>query len=421
MAAVFALARKDLRILIRTRSGIFFTFVWPILMAVFFGLIFGGSDSGSSRIRIAVADEDGTPASRDFIARLAKGGNLDLDLQSRAEAGNLVRTGKRTAAVIFPRGFGEANERLFYGDPPKVELLIDPSRKAETAMLQGFLLQEAAGNLQRLFNDRTASRNMVNKALNDVRQLPETDAEKAPLNRFLSELDQYVTTRPEPASGSSASSGWQPLAVDTRETRADRPGPRNSFEVTFPQGILWGILGCVMTFGIGIVTERTHGTMIRLQMSPLSRTHLLAGKALACFAGMIVIQVGLFALGWAFFGVRPTSWGLLVLAGLSTGIAFVGIMMLCSTLGKTEQAAAGAGWALMMPLSMLGGAMVPLFVMPGWMAAASNVSPFKWAILAMEGALWRGFSLQEMLLPCGILIAVGLVCFVAGTRTFRIE
>ena len=42
----------------------------------------------------------------------------------------------------------------------------------------------------------------------------------------------------------------------------------------------------------------------------------------------------------------------------------------------------------------------------------------KWGILALEGALWRGFSLYEMLLPCGILIGVGVVGFAIGARVF---
>jgi ABC-2 type transport system permease protein len=154
-------------------------------------------------------------------------------------------------------------------------------------------------------------------------------------------------------------------------------------------------------------------------MSPLSRTHLLAGKALACFAGIFVVEAGLFVLGRLAFQVRPASWGLLALAGLATAVAFVGIMMLTASLGKTEQAASGAGWAILMPMSMVGGGMVPLFAMPDWMVTVSNVSPVKWAILALEGAIWRGFSLQEMLLPCAILAAVGVVCFVAGIRVFR--
>ncbi len=63
--------------------------------------------------------------------------------------------------------------------------------------------------------------------------------------------------------------------------------------------------------------------------------------------------------------------------------------------------------------------MVPLFIMPPWMTTAANVSPVKWAVLAFEGAIWRGFSAAEMLLPCGILPAVGAVCFAIGARAFR--
>jgi len=174
-----------------------------------------------------------------------------------------------------------------------------------------------------------------------------------------------------------------------------------------------------MTFGIGIVSERTHGTMVRLQMSPLTRWHLLAGKALACFTAIAVVEAGLLVVARFFFRVHPSSWSLLALAGFSTAAGFVGIMMLVSSLGKTEQAAAGAGWAVMLPITMLGGGMVPLFLMPGWMSAASNFSPAKWAVLALEGAIWRGFSFGEMLLPCGVLVLIGVFCFVIGTRTFR--
>ncbi len=62
---------------------------------------------------------------------------------------------------------------------------------------------------------------------------------------------------------------------------------------------------------------------------------------------------------------------------------------------------------------------MPLFVMPGWMATVSGISPAKWAILALEGALWRGFSPAEMALPLGVLLAIGALGLVLGTRLFR--
>jgi ABC-2 type transport system permease protein len=189
--------------------------------------------------------------------------------------------------------------------------------------------------------------------------------------------------------------------------------------VTFPQGVVWGIIGCVMTFAVGIVTERVRGTFVRLQIAPLTRAQVLGGKALACFLSITILQIAIFTMGAFLFGVYPSSLPLLVLACASASAGFVGFMMMISSFGRTEQAVAGAGWAMLMPMAMLGGAMIPQFVMPSWMLTASNVSPVKWAILAIEGAVWRGFSPAEMVIPCAILLGFGAFCFVIGIRGLR--
>jgi ABC-2 type transport system permease protein len=418
MQAIFAIAQKDIKILFRLKSGIFFTFLWPLLTAILFGVIFSGPGDGASKTRIAVVDEDSSPASHEFVSRLEKGQSFDVLRTSREEALSLVRQGKRTAAIVFPGGFGQASQRVFYGDPPKVEVWIDPSRKAESAMLEGLLFKQAAEGMQRLLSDSTVSRDAVRSAIKDVEEMPES-SEKAAVGRFLGELDHFIGTRREDRGSAGSQANWQPLSIDAKAVAVQQAGPRNAFDITFPQGILWGIIGCVMTFGIGIVTERTQGTMVRLQMSPITRRQLLAGKALACFSAIAAVQVGLFIIGRIFFKVHPSSWSLLALAALSAAVCFVGIMMLTAVLGKTEQAAAGAGWAIMLPLMMLGGGMIPLFMLPSWMSSIGSVSPVKWATLAFEGAVWRGFSLQEMLLPCGILVFAGIICFWIGTRAFR--
>jgi ABC-type multidrug transport system permease subunit len=56
--------------------------------------------------------------------------------------------------------------------------------------------------------------------------------------------------------------------------------------------------------------------------------------------------------------------------------------------------------------------------MPKWMQAASSISPFKWAVQALDGAVWRGLTLSEMALPLGVLIAIGAVGFAIGARIF---
>src|ERR1039457_1039018 len=67
MSAILALAAKDLRLLVRVKSGLFFAFAWPLVIAILFGAVFSGSsDSGSRRLAVALADEDQSAGSRDF-------------------------------------------------------------------------------------------------------------------------------------------------------------------------------------------------------------------------------------------------------------------------------------------------------------------------------------------------------------------
>ncbi len=327
-----------------------------------------------------------------------------------------MRQGKRVAFVVLTPGFGAAAARPFQGPGPKVEIGVDPSRTAESAMLEGLLAQQAAAGLQKVMGDPEASRKIVRDSLNALRLAPPGSASRSDTERFLNELERFLERSP-PREGAGPS--FQPLTVESKPVAVERRAPRHSFEFTFPQGILWGIMACAANFGIGLVAERTAGTLLRLEAAPLSRRQLLLGKALGCFAAILVVEVLLLAVGVAFFRVRPASPGLLALALLSAAAAFVGIMMLLAALGRTEQAASGAGWAALLVMAMLGGGMVPLFVMPPWMLVASNASPAKWAILGFEGALWREFSPAEMALPCAILWGVGATCFAAGARAFR--
>ena len=415
MGKVIALAMKDLRLMPRNRGGMFFTFVWPILVTVLFGIMFGGGNDGEQgKIRIAVVDEDGSDGSRAFLTKLEE--SFELSAMTPAEAENAVRRGQRTGFIVVKRGFGEASNRMFYGRPKEIEVGVDPARQAEAGMLEGLLMKHAATDMQKMFTDSKASTEMVDKALGDMKGAPPDQV--APVQRFLGELKTFMGTPQSQGAPGSAQGEWQPLKITKRDVARVWDGPRNPFDITFPQGVIWGLIGCMMSFGISLVTERTHGTLVRLRMAPLTRAQILGGKALACFVSILFVEVMLLGVAWA-FGVRPTSLPMLAIAGLSAAICFVGFMMLVASMGKTEQTASGAAWAILMPLSMVGGAMVPTFVMPAWVQSISFISPIRWTMLAIEGGVWRNFSVAEMATPCALLITIGIACFFIGPRGLK--
>jgi len=437
MNPILSMLAKDVRLLVRDRMAFFFTFFFPLLMAIFFGTIFSGSGpgEGSSKIGILVVDEDGTAESQRFVKTLEAAEEFKVQrFEDAVTATNLVRTGKAgaTAMVRLPKGFGEASSRLFYGDPATLELVTDPSRKAEAGMLQGLLTKYAFTRLQDLFTNPSEFRPNVKNALDEVAQSDGLDpATKSALQAFLPQLDTFLqdvpATAAEPAEpGDTAASpaaggGWMPLKIEARTVQANKKGPSNAYAVSFPQGIMWGVIGCCLSLGLTIVTERTRGTLVRLRMSPLSRTRILAGKAITCFVMTVAVSAGLLLIARfvPFFHVVPTSIPLTALAIVCIGICFTGLMMLIAVVGKSEQSAAGLGWGVMLIFAMLGGGMVPQFIMQPWMQKAGSISPVKWAMQALDGAIWRGNSLAEMAVPCIILVVVGVVTFVIGVRLFK--
>jgi ABC-2 type transport system permease protein len=410
MRQVIALALKDLRLMPRNRGGMFFTFVWPVLVTVLFGIMFGGQGDGAQgKVRLAIVDADNSDGSRAFLHKLEE--SFELSAMTRADAEAAVRRGQRTGFIVVKPGFGEASNRMFYGAPRQIEVGVDPARQAEAGMIEGLLMKHAAADLQKLFTDPQSAAAIVDHALGDLAQAPA--AEAAPVQRFLGELQTFMGTPQSQGPPGSPQGEWQPLKITTQDIARVYDGPRNPFDITFPQGVIWGLIGCAMSFGISLVTERTHGTLVRLRMAPLTSAQILGGKALSCFVSILLVELMLLGVALA-FGVRPTSYAILALGGFSAAVCFVGFMMLVASLGKTEQTASGAGWAILMPLSMIGGAMVPTFVMPAWVQSLSFLSPIRWTMLAIEGGVWRNFSIGEMVTPCAVLIGVGLACFAVG-------
>src|SRR3546814_4875700 len=91
MHAIFAIAIKDLRLLLRNRATLFFTFVWPVLMAVGFGLMFGG-EGERAKMRVLVDDQDHSTASQSFVAGLLALDSVSMERAQRSAAADRQST-----------------------------------------------------------------------------------------------------------------------------------------------------------------------------------------------------------------------------------------------------------------------------------------------------------------------------------------
>ena len=426
MRAILAIAINDLRLLARDKAALFFTLGFPVLFALFFTMIMRGmSGGGSAAMEIAVVDLDTSAASAALVGDMKKDESLKVAEPEGLEAGRtLVRRGKVAALVIVPKGFGGQMGGLFAGQTMKLEAEVDPSRQAEAGLLTGKLNQLAFKQMSSAFTDP----GQMDKAIENARKAlagsvdDETPRGKAfggffdSLGGLSRELSQMQAESKDGTGTGGGGGGFSPVEVEIRSlSRGDKKEPATTSDIAFPQAMAWGLMSCVVGFASSFAAERRRGTLVRLTTSPMTRAAILAGKMLGGFAACVLVM-GLLVAVALVMGTRVANWPFLVAIVVSAAAGFVGFSLALASFAKTEEGAGGIGRALPMVLAMIGGGTIPLAFMPETFRRVSDISPFKWAIYGVEGAIWRGLTPGEFLLPCGILLGLGAVSFLVGVR-----
>jgi ABC-2 type transport system permease protein len=427
---MLAIAMNDLRLLFRDKAAAFFTFVFPVLFAIFFTFVFGGA-KGGGKMKVAVLDLDGTAPSAQLVRDLEADASLEARRAATMDEGRmLVQKGSVTALIVVPAGFEAGTNGLFTGGKIPLEAYVDPSRSAEAGLLTGKLNELAFRQMSSAFTDRSKMSAMLTRSREQLATIaPEEGERRDAFLKFFDGADalsgELEKSNAEASDGGDGGggggAGFNPVDVKVRDLEIDRTGKgRTASDYSFPQGIAWGLMGSVVGFAASIAAERRRGTLIRLATSPLTRSQILAGKAMACFVTCMLVQVLLIGIAIG-MGSQIGSWPMLIVAVVCSSLGFVGIAMGLAPFADSEEGAAGIARAVPMILAMIGGGTIPLAFMPPFLETLSNVSPFKWAIVAVEGGMWRGFTAADMLLPCGILLGVGAVAFVIGVKRLRWE
>ena len=426
MRAMLAIAAKDLRLLARDRTSAFFVLAFPLAVAIFFGTVFGGGTAGETSIRLAVLDAGGGPLSMALQKDLVARPQLEvLPVPDETAGETMVRRGHASALLVIPADFDDRGTNLLQGGRLELDLRVDPARNAEAAMLVGTLHELGFRTMARAMGDASNTRRMVEGGRTAVALSPGMPQDRRErLSALLTAVEDLARHGDLPIGG-AGTDGEGPamphlITVNTTEVRDRRTGPSNAYAITFPQGAAWGLMGCVVTFAAGLAEERRRGTMLRLATSPLPLAAVLLGKAAACFAASLGVILFLAVVARVAFGVQVSDWGLLGVAAAASAFAFSGLAMALASFFRTESSARSACNAVVLVLAMVGGGTVPLAFMPGFLRTLSGFSPFSWSILAVEGAVWRGMGLAEMLPSLLVLLALGMAGLVLGLARLRV-
>jgi ABC-2 type transport system permease protein len=136
----------------------------------------------------------------------------------------------------------------------------------------------------------------------------------------------------------------------------------------------------IMTNGVIGLTSNTsefkrRGVIKRLSLTPLSKMDWIIGNILSQTLLNLLLTAMMLALGWVIFNVRIIPDAFAILLIFLGSVMFSGIGMLLSGLVKDVEAASAIGNAIAFPMMFLSGTYFPLEIMPSYLQTFAKILP----------------------------------------------
>jgi len=160
-----------------------------------------------------------------------------------------------------------------------------------------------------------------------------------------------------------------------------------------------------------IITEKHNGIRNRIFMSKTGIVTYLAGRGMIFFTHLLLFSIVYFISAKLFhfdFGMKYPVMILIVFIVL--GIFTTAYGFLVSSFANNDNAVWSFSVLILLPTSILSGALFPFEAMPKALQTVGTIFPQRWITIAIE-ALQKGGSLADILIPLSGILILSIVFF----------
>ena len=369
MGKALGIAGMELNRWLRERSNLFFVFVFPILLVLMIGLMFG-----SNSLRIGVV-EPGDPLGSEVVEDLDRQGIEVIEVASIEAGVTSVEHGELEGLLVLD---GSSQARF--------------AARPEAAAEIGTLLSASL--------NRSSLEYRVTNLLTDRLGLEPTQAR--------STVQEAAQTSFTPATVESETIGTALFGeVETQ------------FDLGASQELVLFVFLTSLASSGQLILSRKLGVIRRMVATPTSTTTILIGETLGRY--LIALVQALFILGATrlLFGV---NWGSVI--GVVCLIAVfclvgTGAGMLLGSVSSNEEQASGVGVMLSLGLAALGGAMVPTEIFSDTMRTAAKFTPHSWALQGLGELQFHGGGVTDILPELAALSGFAVLLLALATLSLR--
>ena len=339
----------------RSKSTVFWTVAFPLLLIVLFGAIF--SAGGSGKVDFCVQDLADSDASHAFIESINATGSVNIiHIDKAANLDQYIKDNSPTAVLVIPANFDAAFAPGAGYNTTQLLIRLDPTQQTAGAVYS--IVTGFAGQTNLVLAHGT---NVITTVRGDI------------TNTQFSYIDFFIPGV---------------IALTTMTTTA-----------------FWMV--SVMT------RYRTNGIFKKLTTTPITRAEWLTSQILWQLVVVFISVAIIILVGMAAFNTHMTLTVISIVTIVLSSAAFSSMGMIIARFIHEEEAASAAANAITFPMMFLAGIFFPLSMFPSWLASIANVLPLTYVGNALRDSMVYGneaAAFNNM-----IVVAVfAAVLFVAG-------
>lgn len=406
--AVFKAVTKNW---IRSRSGLFFSLMFPLLLLLVFGAIFGGT-GGSSKYSLFIqnldltSDAQPTELSNAFITALNNTNTFSIThIPANENATDYARQ------TLGPLG---GNLRILVLSDGFQNDMLNGTLKVRIGICYDTLNTTYQYFMQHLNETQIIS---LQEGLTQMQQLNSSFPDsQTSLTFMLDPADQSGLIVQSIVASVANAFNYQMI------------GAKNiiifnqvSVTITKFRTIDFYIPGLtaafIMTNGvIGLTSTNTEfkrkGIIKRLSITPLTKMDWVVGCILSQTLLNVILAIIMIGFGWLIFNVQVIPDLLTIIMIFLGSIMFSGIGMILAGLIKDIEAANAVGNAIAFPMMFLSGTFFPLEIMPSYIQPISNALPLTYfseglkatMITKLPDGIWINMTIVAVLAVVFIII-----------------
>jgi ABC-2 type transport system permease protein len=384
LGKAFTIAVSSLRRLFRDRSNLFFVLIFPLLLVLLIGTLFGGGFTPAVGLVAPPGDDD--PFAADFVGRLEDAEGIDIvRYDTQDDLLGAVERGTVQAGVVVPDGYGDDLES---GEQVEVGFIARPS--GFSAQLQSTVAGAVGPQSAQVRAARFATEEGggdFDENLDRVRELQDA----------------------APVVGVETTSIGEELF----------PSTLGRFDLGASSQLLLFMFVTALAGSAVLIQSRKLGVARRMLSTPTSMGTVLLGEGGGRYSVVLFQGVYIMLATRLLFGV---DWGDpvgAVLIMLLFALVGAGAAMLIGATFQNDQQAAGIGIVLALSLGALGGSMTPLELFSPTMQRIAHLTPHAWAQDAFAELVRENGTVVDILPELAVLAGMAAVLLVLATFQLR--